>query len=140
MQQPLFPCSPDTVASYGELPPTRNFFWAYNSGKYNLRLNTRLLFRPLCFVIGKVEECCSSFSLKQTSVLPFVLFSEQRSRNFVPFVTKPCCPAPATSQVERGRETLTRLQHCCQLAFFNARFHKTGIFQKRLALQNVNFI
>ena len=23
--------------------------------------------------------------------------------------------------------------HCCQLAFFNARFHKTDIFQKRLA-------
>ncbi len=30
--------------------------------------------------------------------------------------------------------------HCCQLAFFNARFHKTGIFQKRLALKFFNFI
>ncbi len=30
-------------------------------------------------------------------------------------------------------------KHCCQLAFFSARFHKTGIFQKRLALRKFQF-
>ncbi len=36
--------------------------------------------------------------------------------------------------------TASTTGHCGQLAFFNARFHKTGIFKKRLALKIFNFI
>ncbi len=35
--------------------------------------------------------------------------------------------------------TASSRQHCCQLAFFNARFHTTSIFQKRLALKFFKF-
>ncbi len=46
----------------------------------------------------------------------------------------------ARAEFLKKKKTRRDACHCCQLAFFSARFHKTGIFQKRLALENLNFI
>ncbi len=39
-----------------------------------------------------------------------------------------------------GRDSVALVQdHCCQLAFFNARFHKAGIFQKTFGIEKCQF-
>ncbi len=53
---------------------------------------------------------------------------------------------PSEAETRQNKQKNTKSEagkggdHCCQLAFFNARFHKTGIFQKRLALKIFYFI